>query len=649
MHPESSFSLCMANLLGVAVLLALPSCGADELQFSDGAEVVDTATDTETSTDSETVVDTTIPDTTAEETSTCPSGFGCACTGNRDCVDELCIQGPEGRLCTRTCDANCPDGYDCLFTSVDGADPLSICVPRGVCSGENACVDDGKACTVETCTAGRCATTIAPWQCFLDGRCVADGERRDTSGCMRCDAATNQWVAVQAGTTCDDGAPCTKGDVCSGVTCAGTGSCQCEQECTFGQHCEGGVCVDDRSSCDGGVCYFAFDDAANWERFDLEQKHRTDNKGFGGAIFDGKYVLFAPFASVANYAGMFYRYDPSSPFGSTTAWSWFDPSDLVATYRAFRGSAFDGRYAYFAPYTFVSGLRVLRFDSTSVNFTGASAAWSTHNLPALGSDGFSGLVYANGFVFLASTMNGYVRRYDTSRPFDDAASWADFDMRAQLGNDVHGFDGIGTDGRHVYLAGGWNTQRHGLAVRYDAQSDFQTRSSWEVFDLKAGTCSGCNAESIGYRDAVFDGRFVYYIPGAATSPERTTTWVMRYDTLLAFTSSAAWSGFQTTSLNVKAKAFSDGHFDGRYLYLTPDAQAYNGQLVLAYDTRHAFQRASSWRVFNLATLQGSPSGYQGSAFDGANYYLAPSDTSVALRLRVRSPAALSPWQPGYQP
>lgn len=242
----------------------VPSDGATSDTRSDIAEVFDT-------------------DASGQE---CPGGFMCPCVTASDCRDELCVEGMGGRVCTRTCNANCPLGFDCVQTHVDGADYQSICVPRepdcggclidgecqpvgtrepgnpcrecdparnrvawsnvgaspcddgdlctkedgcvdGKCRGQAyTCVDDGKACTLEACTAGgTCATTIAPGQCFLDGRCVADGERKDASGCLRCDAATNQWVAVQAGTTCDDGNPCTSDDVCAGVECAGQGSC----------------------------------------------------------------------------------------------------------------------------------------------------------------------------------------------------------------------------------------------------------------------------------------------------------------------------------------------------------------------------------------------------------------------------------------
>jgi hypothetical protein len=60
----------------------------------------------------------------------CPGAFGCPCGENSECDDELCIEGFEGNLCTRTCVASCPDGFGCLNTTAFGPDPISVCVPQ---------------------------------------------------------------------------------------------------------------------------------------------------------------------------------------------------------------------------------------------------------------------------------------------------------------------------------------------------------------------------------------------------------------------------------------------------------------------------------------------------------------------------------------
>jgi hypothetical protein len=82
------------------------------------------------------------PEDTVDPTGPCGT-FGCACTGNADCLDGLCVEGVDGRVCTRLCEAECPAGYDCLLSTSAG-DPKSICVPRHTrlcrpCRSHDAC------------------------------------------------------------------------------------------------------------------------------------------------------------------------------------------------------------------------------------------------------------------------------------------------------------------------------------------------------------------------------------------------------------------------------------------------------------------------------------------------------------------------------
>ncbi len=69
-------------------------------------------------------------------------------------------------------------------------------------------------------------------------------------------------------------------------------------------------------------------------------------EAFFGAIFDGRYVYFAP-----NYSGnVVTRYDTLVPFASATSWGTFDPATLNASVKGFQGVAFDGQYVYFVPW-----------------------------------------------------------------------------------------------------------------------------------------------------------------------------------------------------------------------------------------------------------------------------------------------------------
>ncbi|MFT7580682.1 MAG: hypothetical protein ACI9MR_002355, partial [Myxococcota bacterium] len=93
---------------------------ADSAQPIDTGTIEDSAIATDGSTDTDTDTDT---------SSSC-DGFGCRCNGNSDCLNELCIEGIDGRVCTSTCVASCPDGFDCINSTSVGPDAISICVPR---------------------------------------------------------------------------------------------------------------------------------------------------------------------------------------------------------------------------------------------------------------------------------------------------------------------------------------------------------------------------------------------------------------------------------------------------------------------------------------------------------------------------------------
>ena len=87
-------------------------------------------------------------DTAADDTGGCGGGFECPCNGNSDCVDELCVEGRDGRICTRTCVAECPGGYDCVSSTAMGPDPIFLCLPRHArlcrpCRADADCQDAG--------------------------------------------------------------------------------------------------------------------------------------------------------------------------------------------------------------------------------------------------------------------------------------------------------------------------------------------------------------------------------------------------------------------------------------------------------------------------------------------------------------------------
>ncbi len=198
-RPSSSWFLMVTFASGASGALA--GCGSDEATPG--------AVDADTSTPDSTVFPDTSEDTSSDGATTADSDvdevaagqFGASCLGNADCDSGYCVEGPDGYICTRACDTNCPAGYDCR--SIPGqADVSFVCVPRlrKLCT---PCSDDLQ------CAGGVCL--------YNDG----------VGGCAAaCDptAASDSDDACVAGFTCapdPDGR--TGGDYCQ----PSTGSCSC--------------------------------------------------------------------------------------------------------------------------------------------------------------------------------------------------------------------------------------------------------------------------------------------------------------------------------------------------------------------------------------------------------------------------------------
>ena len=70
--------------------------------------------------------------------------------------------------------------------------------------------------------------------------------------------------------------------------------------------------------------------------------------------------------------------------------------------------------------------------------------------------------------------------------------------------------------------------------------------------------------------------------------------ITRYDTLATFNSTDSYSVFNTTAINANSKGFIGAIFDGRYIYFVP---YYNDEyfgLVTRYDTTSSFISESSY-------------------------------------------------------
>jgi hypothetical protein len=339
----------------------------------------------------------------------------------------------------------------------------------------------------------------------------------------------------------------------------------------------------------------AFADLASWAAFDAgDHGVGNDPDGFWGAVFDGRYVYFVPFDNGTNYHGEVLRYDTLGDFADVSAWGAFDPGDhgVGDDPDGYIEGAFDGRYIYFAPYhngTTHHG-EVLRLDTTG-DFASASS-WTTYDAGAHGVGekyGYAGVVFDGRYVYFVpnctahTAHHGEVRRYDTTGEFTDASSWAAYDAGVHgVGNDPDGYVGAVFDGRYVYFVPYYDDPiQHGEMLRYDTTSDFVSTASWAAFDPGG---SGVGTDADGYIGAVFDGRYVYFVPCHNGSYYHSE--VLRYDTGGVFDDVAAWDTFDPSTHGVTngRGGYQHAIFDGRHVYFVPNRWGWPHGEVLRFDT-----------------------------------------------------------------
>jgi len=181
-----------------------------------------------------------------------PCTVGDVCGGGT--TDRICVGGAnEGNACT--IDAECPDLRQCVGGTLEGF-PCATnldCPGAGTCtlvstgSCELAspptcqpgtpvtCPDDGNACTVDVCHffTGACGM---PKECPNDHNPCTDDV---------CDGTTGN-CGVSNTALCNDGNPCTAGDICAGSTCQPGTTLTCPDDSNV---CTADVCNPEDGTC----------------------------------------------------------------------------------------------------------------------------------------------------------------------------------------------------------------------------------------------------------------------------------------------------------------------------------------------------------------------------------------------------------------
>jgi hypothetical protein len=232
--------------------------------------------------------------------------------------------------------------------------------------------------------------------------------------------------------------------------------------------------------------------------------------------------------------------------------------------------------------------------------------------------------------FQSETIQSVVSRWS---PLATLTDFDAYDAGETCGLDSKGFLGAVFDGRYIYFVPQANTTplpngQH----RHGIVLRYDTHQGFKEKNswkaYDAGNTSGLTTR--GYYGAVFDGTYIYFVPRFDGYDYHTR--VLRYDTRGEFTEKERWSAYDV-GLPI---SYQSAGFDGRYIYFAPgfskENKEINGKLVLRYDTRSGFSEKNSWKTYNIGSISGlRTEDFDGVSFDGRYMYFVPLRHSVVVR------------------
>ncbi|MGN7610532.1 hypothetical protein ACQZV8_00420 [Magnetococcales bacterium HHB-1] len=187
----------------------------------------------------------------------------------------------------------------------------------------------------------------------------------------------------------------------------------------------------------------------------------------------------------------------------------------------------------------------------------------------------------------------------------------------QIDPSSKGFSGAIFDGHYVYFIPLNNGQPFGQITRYDTLRPYHEKTSWSLIDS-----ARFNPQSCGFTDGLFDGRYLYMVPFFNGQHHGQVT---RFDTQSSPEDPQSWQFFDSTKYNQNSRGFVSGTFDGRYIYLAPyqlDWSTHHGTTT-RYDTQRDFLDPQSWQFFDAQQHHPQSQGFHCATYDDDFVYFIP--------------------------
>lgn len=240
--------------------------------------------------------------------------------------------------------------------------------------------------------------------------------------------------------------------------------------------------------------------------------------------------------------------------------------------------------------------------------------------------GYSDVTSDGQYIFFCpydkGEENGIVLRYNTAKPFYDDSAWTSFDAGNIDGLNTKNYFGLVFDGRFLYFVPSdcrTSPYSHCRVLRYDTRAPFDLASAWSAYDAAETDGLVCR----GYRGAVFDGRFVYFVPhiNDGMSGDGFHAVFLRYDTRAPFKDSSSWAAYDAGAFG--GLGYWGGVLSGDYIYFSPFNRIANNGRVLRYNYSMPFKDPNAWSVIDLEAINPIAANFGTPAADKNYIYFPP--------------------------